>query len=56
MEKRNKTEYGFLVLFILNMVFSFYLGYPFLGLAWFCASTTQARFILFLTKNDETSR
>ena len=56
MEERNKSEYGFLVLFVINMIFSFYLKHPFLGLAWFCATTTQARLILFLTKKDETSR
>jgi hypothetical protein len=56
MENRKKSEYGFLVLFVLNMVVSFYLGYVFLGLAWFCAATTQARLILLLNKEDETSR
>lgn len=56
MENRKKSEYGFLVLFVLNMIFSFYLGYLFLGFAWLCAATTQARLVLFLTKNDETPR
>jgi hypothetical protein len=57
MKNISKSEYGLLVILILNAIGSLYLGFVHTSIAWFCAVFLQGRVIVMLNNDeDETSR